>query len=139
VNFSLEITILVLFLAILQGSLPVAEAQPDGKGLFTAYCSPCHGKGAIGEDPASPSGGFRDNGTLIAPALNGTAHAWHHGPEILFGYVKDGSPATESPMPGFSDKLMDDEIWSIIKYYQSLWPERIRKIYEKNYPGGFVE
>jgi len=114
----------------------MSDKASDGKVLFHTYCSVCHGQEAIGQDPTSPSGGWLEDGTLIAPALNGTAHAWHHGPELLFSYVKNGSVSSDSPMPSFGDELKDDQIWSIIRYYQSLWPERIRKIYLQRFPTG---
>jgi mono/diheme cytochrome c family protein len=39
-------------------------------------------------------------------------------------------------MPSFGDDLTDDQIWSIIRYYQSLWPEKIRKMYLQRFPDG---
>lgn len=107
----------------------------DGEALFHKYCSMCHGEGAVGQDPASPNGGWREDGSLIAPALNGTAHAWHHGPDVLYGYVKSGSVAPESPMPAFGDQLNDEQIGAIIGYFQSLWPEKIRRLYLERFPG----
>lgn len=133
----LSIITIICFTALtLLPSFLWAGEQPDGKGLFHTYCSPCHGKEATGKDPQLLGGGRRDDGTRIAPALNGTAHAWHHEPELLYRYVKEGSIDPESPMPSFGDDLTDSEIWSIIRYFQSLWPERIRKIYEERFPDG---
>jgi len=127
--------IIILGLSALNSAL-ISDELSDGKVLFHTYCSMCHGREAVGQDPSRPNGGWLDDGTLIAPALNGTAHAWHHEPELLFSYVKEGSVSSESPMPSFGDDLSDNQVWSIIHYYQSLWPERIRKIYLKHYPDG---
>jgi len=127
----------IIFLGMSALSSPLmSDKASDGKVLFHTYCAPCHGSEAIGQDPSSPSGGWLEDGTLIAPALNGTAHAWHHEPDLLFSYVKNGSVSSDSPMPSFGDDLTDDQIWLIIRYYQSLWPERIRKIYLQHFPTG---
>ncbi|UCG38982.1 MAG: cytochrome c [bacterium] len=127
---------ILLFVAAAAWAFP-APAAPDGESLFASNCSPCHGAKAVGEDPQNNvGGGWREDGSMIAPALNGTAHAWHHGPDLLFRYVRDGSVDPHSPMPAFGDRLTEDEIWSIIRYFQSLWPDRTRALYEQNYPGG---
>ncbi len=133
----------LLIAGLMSGSLiPAvlsAGSAPDGKALFHNYCAPCHGKEGAGKDADNLSGGWREDGSRIAPALNGTAHTWHHGPDLLYEYVKEGSPDPGSPMPSFGDELKDDQIWSIIRYFQSLWPERIRRIYLDRFPGGMGE
>jgi mono/diheme cytochrome c family protein len=127
----------ILFLvAVFQPAFAQAASHlVDGESLYNRYCSPCHGEKAVGQDPASPNGGWRDDGSLIAPALDGTAHSWHHGPELLYDYVKSGSVNPESPMPSFGDRLDDDQIKAIIVYFQSLWPEKIRGLYLQRFPG----
>jgi mono/diheme cytochrome c family protein len=34
----------------------------------------------------------------------------------------------DSGMPGFADQLTDQEIWDILGYIKSTWPERIRDV-----------
>jgi mono/diheme cytochrome c family protein len=34
----------------------------------------------------------------------------------------------DSGMPGFEGQLSDEEIWNILAYIKSTWPERIRSI-----------
>ena len=34
----------------------------------------------------------------------------------------------ESGMPGFGDQLTDDQIWNILAYIKSTWPDRQRQI-----------
>jgi mono/diheme cytochrome c family protein len=35
---------------------PIQNIAPiDGPGMFSAYCAPCHGKGAKGDGPAAPA------------------------------------------------------------------------------------
>ena len=118
-------------------SAPAAGAQtPDGKALFHAHCAGCHGENAVGQDPEQPNGGWREDGSRIAPALDGSAHAWHHEPELLYQYVQSGSVDPESPMPSFGGVLDDAQIRAVIRYFQSLWPERIRESYGQRFPGG---
>jgi len=130
------IALIVLFLL----PIPVsADTSPDGRALFHRYCSVCHGGEAVGQYPASPNGGWLEDNTPLAPALNGTAHSWHHGPELLFDYVKSGSVDPKSPMPSFGKKLNNAEIRAIIHYFQSLWPEKVRRIYEGRFPGSLKQ
>ena len=63
----------------------------------------------------------------LAPALNGTGHAWHHPNSVLFKTIKHGSIASDSSMRAFSNRLSDKEIVMIIHYFKSLWPDPIRE------------
>src|SRR3989304_9715273 len=51
---------------------------PRGEALYRLNCAPCHGASGAGENPQSPMGGVKDDGSFLAPALDGTGHAWHH-------------------------------------------------------------
>jgi mono/diheme cytochrome c family protein len=50
---------------------------------------------------------------------------------MLFDYTKRGGKAVladqgvefDSGMPGFGDDLGDEEIWNILAFIQSTWPE----------------
>ncbi len=102
-----------------------------GEKLFAKYCAVCHGRKAIGENPDKLNGGRKPEGGYWAPALNGTAHAWHHSPDGLFKVIKDGSPAKDSNMGGWKERMSDREIHSVIAYVQSLWPESLRQRYNE--------
>jgi len=104
------------------------EEVKKGEILFSEYCAACHGQGGIGEDPARPMGGLGPDGSYIAPALNGTGHAWHHTDALLFSIIKDGSKAEGSSMQGFKEKLSDDEVNLTMRYFQSLWPPEIKRL-----------
>ena len=111
---------------------PMTAAQPPreelvqaGAVLYQKNCAACHGAQAQGQEPGQPMGGTRADGTFIAPALNGTAHAWHHPPQMLHRIIKDGSPAPESPMKGWAGRMSDEEIDSVLAYMQSLWPPQL--------------
>ncbi len=105
---------------------PTADNINTGAQLFAKNCASCHGPGARGQDPQQPMGGTLPNGGYLAPALNGTGHAWHHPNEMLFNIIKNGSIADDSSMLGFKGKLSDDEIVMVIQYFKSLWPPEIQ-------------
>ncbi len=67
----------------------------SGENIFAKYCASCHGDQAVGENPLKVAGGQKPGGGYWAPALNGTAHAWHHPPDALFQTVKEGSIAED--------------------------------------------
>ena len=123
----------------------IATSDPEiigqGSRLFAKNCSPCHGKGAVGENPATPMGGFKTGAGDLAPALNGTGHAWHHPPAYFFRTIRNGSTLTfqvgqkamRSRMLGWAGRMSDYEILSVIAYFQSLWPEHIKQGYRQRY------
>lgn len=114
---------------------PSAASIPEGASLYERNCAPCHGVRGIGEDPARPRGGVKSNGVYLAPALNETGHMWHHPPDALFGMVKNGSPAPESPMRGWAGKMSDDEIRAVLAYLESIWPADLRERYDQTFRG----
>jgi mono/diheme cytochrome c family protein len=126
---------LVVSVGLISG-YSVAEQVPDieaGKKLYDKHCAGCHGENAVGQDPSRRGGSMDENMVPIAPALNGTAHTWHHPPKLLFRYIDKGSIMKGSPMPAFGDKLNRQEILSIISYFQSLWSEKRRQWYFEKY------
>jgi len=104
-----------------------------GEKLYKENCAECHGEGAQGQDPQNQNGGFNAQGERLAPALNGTAHSWHHSPELLLRYIQKGSVDETSPMPSFKGTLSIKESLAIITYFQSLWPQDIIQNYEKRF------
>lgn len=111
-------------------SLAVSAGEvARGEALFRQYCQECHGPGAQGENPLSPMGGGKPGGGYLAPALNARGHAHHHPPDVLFGYLRDGSPAADSPMRGFKDRLTEADMRAVLGYVWSLWPEPMQRGY----------
>lgn len=105
----------------------------DGKLLYAENCAACHGASLEGQsDWQSPAA----DGRLPAPPHDATGHTWHHGDQLLFDYTKLGGNAVmaaqgldfDSGMPGFDETLSDAQIWNILAYIQSTWPERIREM-----------
>ncbi len=106
-----------------------------GERLFAKNCAVCHGTAGAGngEDWRKK----RSDGRLPPPPLNGTAHTWHHDPQLLMTIIAKGGKTYGSTfagwMPGFADKLSVKERAAILKYIHSLWPKEIRTRYDKHF------
>ena len=102
-----------------------------GAELYRQYCASCHGANLEGQENWRSPGA---DGRLPAPPHDETGHTWHHADSLLFTYTKLGGKATlaaqgmdfDSGMPGFGEQLSDAEIWNILSYIKSTWPERAR-------------
>lgn len=110
-----------------------AQQLASGEVLFKQNCASCHGQNAEGTaDWKTPDA----NGNYPPPPLNGNAHAWHHSNELLKSTIQDGGVKLGGVMPGFSDQLSDEEIDSVIAYFQSKWPDDIyQKWASRNHSG----
>lgn len=114
----------------------LSGADPDdpatvalGRSVYAEHCAECHGKNLEGEtDWRTPKG----DGTLPAPPHDENGHTWHHGDEVLFRYTKEGGAAIapagfKSGMPGFGGTLSDEQIWAVLAFIKSTWPEPVRQ------------
>ena len=104
-----------------------------GQSLYANNCASCHGANLEGQPNWQSAGA---DGVLPAPPHDRTGHTWHHDDELLFEYTKLGGAAAlevrgvtgfNSGMPAFNETLTDDEIWDILAYIRSTWPERERE------------
>lgn len=111
--------------------MPESLDLAQGEVLYREYCASCHGANLEGQpDWQSPG----PDGRLPAPPHDETGHTWHHPDSVLFQYTKLGGRETlalqgvefDSGMPGFEGQLSDQEIWTILAYIRSTWPERAR-------------
>ncbi|WP_342586310.1 MULTISPECIES: c-type cytochrome [unclassified Leisingera] len=116
-----------------------AQVQPAnadlsrGEELYGEHCASCHGVNLEGqEDWQSPDG----DGVLRAPPHDRTGHTWHHDDALLFSYTKFGGKAALlsmgvtgviSGMPGFEDTLSDQDVWDVLAFIKSTWPERLQE------------
>src|SRR5262245_17854888 len=124
----------ILLVALLAGctdSKPPALPLADGRAIYGQHCASCHGTKLEGQ----PQWQRRlPNGRMPAPPHDDSGHTWHHPPEVLFGITKSGlvppyAPrGYESDMPGFGDKLSDDEIRAVLAYIESHWSSEVRKL-----------
>lgn len=102
-----------------------------GARVYRDYCAACHGPNLEGQPDWRTRG---EDGYLPAPPHDETGHTWHHSDELLFRMTKDGMssiiPGYESTMPAFGEILSDEEIWAVLAYIKSHWPDEIRAIQE---------
>lgn len=101
-----------------------------GEQVFRDNCQECHGvdaRGVVREwQKRLP------DGTLPAPPLNGTAHAWHHNDKVLLYTVNNGGIPLGGTMPPFKDVLSEEEKISVLAYIKNLWPEELYQAWRKN-------
>lgn len=99
----------------------------DGKRVYQQYCASCHGANLEGE----PNWQRRDSaGMLPAPPHDPTGHTWHHPDTMLFEFVKYGPKHFAgadyvTKMPPYEDVLTDSDIWAVLAYIKSTWPNEI--------------
>ncbi len=111
-----------------------------GQILYAEHCAACHGANLEGApDWRTPNG----DGSFPAPPHDASGHTWHHDNALLFDYTKMGGEAllaargitgVKSGMPGFADSLSDDDIWNVLAYIRSTWPQRIKDLQEARNP-----
>lgn len=99
-----------------------------GEVVYQLHCASCHGAKLEGQ----PDWQIRKpDDRLPAPPHDESGHTWHHPDDVLFGITKHGiaayaPPSYASDMPAFAEVLTDDEIWAVLAYIKSRWPEKIR-------------
>ena len=99
-----------------------------GRKLYDENCAACHGVELEGQ----ANWRARDsNGLLPAPPHDETGHTWHHSDQQLFEITKRGTAALvgsnyQTAMGPFAEVLSDEEIWAVLAYIKSRWPEYIR-------------
>ena len=131
---------LVLGAAAVGGAYVTASSGGDdpeqlalGREVYGEACASCHGANLEGQ----PNWRVRQaNGRLPAPPHDASGHTWHHPDQILFDITKQGVAAFaperyESDMPAFAETLSDDQIWAVLAYIKSTWPEEIRAQQER--------
>ncbi|WP_415401381.1 c-type cytochrome [Tateyamaria sp. SN3-11] len=111
-----------------------------GQVLYQAQCAACHGAALEGQpDWRVPN----DDGTLPAPPHDESGHTWHHDNVLLFEYTKLGGRGAlavrgiedfNSAMPAFDGVISDDEIWDILAFIRSTWPEQVQQMQASRNP-----
>ncbi len=105
----------------------------SGQQLYMANCASCHGarlEGQANWQLELPGGG------RLAPPHDQTGHTWHHPDQYLFEMTKYGgqpySPeGYKNNMPGFGNQLSDTQIWAVLSYIKSAWPQEVREAQER--------
>lgn len=98
-----------------------------GEQVYREHCASCHGANLQGQPDWRQRG---PDGRLPAPPHDETGHTWHHPDDVLFRITKQGVsamvPDYESDMPAYADILTDAEIWAVLAYIKSRWPQPIQ-------------
>lgn len=104
-----------------------------GADVYARRCASCHGARLEGQPNWRES---LPDGRRRAPPHDETGHTWHHADRYLFDLIKGNvqrfaPPGAESDMPAFKNVLTDEEIWAVIAFIKSRWPEHIRKRHDR--------
>jgi mono/diheme cytochrome c family protein len=111
-----------------------------GSDNYQAHCASCHGVNLEGQPNWRK---YKADGSLPAPPHDETGHTWHHDTKMLFEYTKFGGQATleaagvtgyHSGMPAYEGILSDIEIWEILAYIRSTWPQEIQDAHATRHP-----
>lgn len=132
-------TVAFLAIAITIALLQERKSQADpsnasqaalGQSVYTQYCAACHGANLEGQPNWQAK---LPSGRMPAPPHDATGHTWHHPDPVLFGITKYGvlpgkygPPGYQSDMPAFGGTLSDEQIWAVLAYIKSVWPDQIR-------------
>ena len=107
-----------------------AKLVATGSQLFQQHCAECHGANAEGTREWKKTDA---SGHYPPPPLDGSAHAWHHSIPQLARSIKQGGQQLGGVMPGFDDKLDDQQILALIAFFQSKWPTEIYDRWHNRY------
>lgn len=84
------------------------ESIQRGKDLYTKHCTLCHGSEGLGDGPAAK--GLKQKPSNLV-AMSGM----HQDGDVAWK-VAEGRGA----MPGWKERLTDEQIWDLVNFIQSL-------------------
>jgi mono/diheme cytochrome c family protein len=97
-----------------------AERIERGAALYREHCQSCHGVDGTGEPPENIAG----TDLAPAPALDDSAHAWHHSDGNLVQAILEGFEKQGGRMPGWKETLSREQAEDVVTYLKSLWSFR---------------
>lgn len=104
-----------------------------GEVLYQDNCAACHGINLEGQANWQVPNA---DGTLPAPPHDASGHTWHHDNQLLFDYTLMGGKGAlamrgisdfNSGMPAFGGVITDAEIWDVLAFIRSRWPENVQE------------
>lgn len=99
-----------------------SPAEKRGQILYTQKCQSCHGKNGVGETYSIQA--LTDKEYIMAPALDASAHAWHHLDNALEKTILEGSPRTPRMMAWKKAGVSKADASDLVSYIKSLWTQR---------------
>ncbi|MEM8949581.1 MAG: c-type cytochrome [Pseudomonadota bacterium] len=111
-----------------------ADQVAIGSALYSWNCARCHGEDLSGElGWAKEAVGLSDEDVQevaerlgdVAPAHDKSGSTSRLSDDVLFRVIDEGPEEVldkpDSRMPGFNDRLVEEEIWSIIAFMKHNW------------------
>lgn len=105
-----------------------AEQVRRGRQIYATLCAKCHGTNLEGAPnwrvPLA-------DGSMPAPPHDATGGSWRYSDQELFAIVSGGAlpgaaPTRKRGMPAFGGMLREHEIWAVLAYIKSTWPQELR-------------
>ena len=105
------------------------EMVAHGSALYAQHCARCHGANLEGQMGWQTR---RADGTIPAPPQDHSGHTWQHSDRQLFDTIKLGGAlfarhGERSEMPAYREHMGDADIWAVIAFVKSRWPQEIRE------------
>ncbi|MDH3536215.1 MAG: cytochrome c [Gammaproteobacteria bacterium] len=101
---------------------PKTSEEERGQKLYIEKCQSCHGKDGVGENYSIAA--LTNKEYLMAPALDASAHAWHHTDEALQTIILEGSTRTKRMAAWKNAGVSDEDAHDLVAYVKSLWTQR---------------
>ncbi len=98
------------------------DEEKRGYALYQEKCQACHGKDGNGENYSIES--LTNKDYIMAPALDASAHAWHHTDEALQEMILEGSTRTSRMAAWRKAGLSESDAHDLVAYIKSLWTQR---------------
>jgi len=99
-----------------------SPAEKRGQILFVEKCQSCHGKDGVGETYTIQA--LTDKDYIMAPALDTSAHAWHHLDSALEKTILNGSPRAPRMKAWKKEGVSNEDASDLVSYIKSLWTQR---------------
>jgi len=119
--------------AVNQADVTNVQLVAQGRQLYQTRCASCHGSDLAGEAGWPQR---HANGVMPAPPLDERGTTWQRDDQWIFTTIKHGGQVTApagtiSYMPALGTGLTDQEIWAVVSYIKSTWPESVRDLQPK--------
>jgi mono/diheme cytochrome c family protein len=99
-----------------------SAAEESGHNLYEKKCQSCHGKDGAGETYTVKA--LTDKSYIQAPALDASAHAWHHTDEALAKTILEGSARAPRMAAWKEAGISEHDARDLVAYIKSLWSKR---------------
>lgn len=107
----------------ISGKYQAMTAEEErGLKLYMKICQSCHGKDGVGENYSVQS--LTDKNYISAPAMDASAHAWHHSDDDLVKTILEGSTREPRMAAWKNIGVTEQDARDLVSYIKSLWTQR---------------